>query len=127
VSWPGIEPHRDYVARPSVGQPLDVTGPRGRDPALRARCLDDFAMRELTPTQADDLYELINERAGRSLILTSNRSPIDWYPLFPNPVVAESLLDRLINNSHQLLMTGASYRPRTRPGRVVDQGTTTTR
>jgi len=78
--------------------------------------LDDFAMRELTPAQADDLYELINERAGRSLILTSNRTPIDWYPLFPNPVVAESLLDRLINNSHQLLLAGASYRPRTRPG-----------
>ena len=38
--------------------------------------LDDFAMRELTPAQADDLYELINERAGRSLILTSNRSPV---------------------------------------------------
>ena len=89
--------------------------------------LDDFAMRELTPTQADDLYELITERAGRSLILTSNRSPVDWYPLFPNPVVAESLLDRLINNSHQLLMAGASYRPRTRPGRVADTGTTTTR
>jgi hypothetical protein len=68
--------------------------------------LDDFAMRELTPTQADDLYELINERAGRSLILTSDRSPVDWYPLFPNPVVAKSLLDRLINNSHQLLMAG---------------------
>jgi hypothetical protein len=31
--------------------------------------LDDFAMRELTPPQADDLYELIGERAGRSLIL----------------------------------------------------------
>src|SRR5689334_24058743 len=89
--------------------------------------LDDFAMRELTPTQADDLYELINERAGRSLILTSNRTPVDWYPLFPNPVVAESLLDRLINNSHQLLMNGASYRPRTRPGRVADPGTTTIR
>ena len=87
--------------------------------------LDDFAMRELTPTQADDLYELINERAGRSLILTSNRSPVDWYPLFPNPVVAESLLDRLINNSHQLLMNGASYRPRNRPGRAVPTATTT--
>ena len=45
--------------------------------------LDDFAMRELTPNQADDLYELINERAGRSLILTSNRTPIDWYPCSP--------------------------------------------
>nr|WP_269467514.1 ATP-binding protein [Amycolatopsis albispora] len=44
--------------------------------------LDDFGMRELTTTQADDLYELITERAGRSLILTSNRAPQDWYPLF---------------------------------------------
>src|SRR5204862_2395216 len=81
--------------------------------------LDDFGMRELTAAQADDLYELITERAGRSLILTSNRSPVDWYPLFPNPVVAESLLDRLINTSHQVFMNGPSYRPNKRPGRVV--------
>jgi DNA replication protein DnaC len=49
--------------------------------------LDDFAMRELTAAQADDLYELISERAaaGHPLILTSNRSPVDWYPLFPTP------------------------------------------
>lgn len=81
--------------------------------------LDDFAMRELTPAQADDLYELITERSGRSLVLTSNRAPQDWYPLFPNPVVAESLLDRLINNSHQIFMNGPSYRPRKRPGQRV--------
>ncbi len=79
--------------------------------------LDDFAMRELTAPQADDLYELVSERActDRSLILTSNRNPVDWYALFPNPVVAESLLDRLINTSHQILMDGPSYRPRKRP------------
>jgi DNA replication protein DnaC len=52
---------------------------------------DDFAMRELTLPQADDLYEVITERAGRSMIVTSNRAPADWYPLFPNPVVAESI------------------------------------
>ncbi|MBO0880131.1 MAG: IS21-like element helper ATPase IstB [Mycobacterium sp.] len=80
--------------------------------------LDDFGMRELTAGQADDLYELISERAaaGVSMILTSNRSPVDWYPLFPNPVVAESLLDRLINTSHQVFMNGPSYRPNKRPG-----------
>jgi DNA replication protein DnaC len=80
--------------------------------------LDDFAMREHTAMHADDLYELISDRAvnGRPLILTSNRSPKDWYNLFPNPVVAESLLDRLINTSHQILMDGPSYRPRKRPG-----------
>jgi DNA replication protein DnaC len=39
--------------------------------------LDDFAMREHTAMHADDLYELISDRAvnGRPLILTSNRSP----------------------------------------------------
>lgn len=79
--------------------------------------LDDFAMREHTAMHADDLYELISERAvaGKPLILTSNRQPKDWYGLFPNPVVAESLLDRLINTSHQVLMDGPSYRPRKRP------------
>jgi len=87
--------------------------------------LDDFAMRELTASQADDLYELVSERAqtGRSLIITANRSPVDWYPLFPNPVVAESLLDRLINTSHQIFMNGPSYRPNKRPS---NPGSTTT-
>jgi IstB-like ATP binding protein len=37
--------------------------------------LDDFGMRELTAPQADDLYELVTERSGKSLILTSNRAP----------------------------------------------------
>ena len=85
---------------------------------------DDFAMRELAAPQADDLYELITERAGKSLILTSNRAPADWYPLFPNPVVAESLLDRLINTSHQCFMNGPSYRTNKAPGRVVPTGNT---
>lgn len=79
---------------------------------------DDWAMREFTATAADDIYELLSERLGRpgrSLILTSNRQPSDWYPLFPNAVVGESILDRLINTSHQVLMEGKSYRPQRRP------------
>ncbi|MFF3411389.1 ATP-binding protein [Streptomyces sp. NPDC002742] len=47
--------------------------------------------------------------------MTSNRAPSYWYPLFPNPVVAESLLDRLIDTSHQVIMNGPSYRPNKRP------------
>ncbi|MFI7175005.1 ATP-binding protein [Streptomyces spororaveus] len=77
--------------------------------------LDDFAMRQLGAAQADGLCELVSERQGRSLTITSNRAPSDWYPLFPNPVVAESLLDRLINTSHQVIMNGPSYRPNKRP------------
>ncbi|CAL9329806.1 hypothetical protein SUDANB174_00043 [Streptomyces sp. enrichment culture] len=58
---------------------------------------------------------------GRSLITTSNRAPGDWHPLFPNPVAAESLLDRLINTSHQVIMNGPSYRPNRRPKNPTDR------
>lgn len=80
--------------------------------------LDDFAMRDFSAAQADDLYELITERQSRgAMVLTSNRSPVDWYSLFPNPVVAESVLDRLVNSSHHVFMDGRSYRSNKRPGR----------
>jgi DNA replication protein DnaC len=88
--------------------------------------LDDFAMREFTAIQADDLYELITERQNRSLILTANRAAVDWYPLFPNPVVAESVLDRIINTAHHLHMDGRSYRPNKRPGQPDRQKGTVT-
>ena len=87
--------------------------------------VDDWAMREFTATQADDVFELLSERLERprrSLILTSNRSPSDWYPLFPNAVVGESILDRLLNSSHHVLLEVKSYRPKNRPGRQRTEG-----
>jgi DNA replication protein DnaC len=78
--------------------------------------LDDFAIRDFTLTQADDLYELVSERVGRSAIFTANRQAADWYSLFPNPVVAESILDRIVNSAHHIHMDGRSYRPNRRPG-----------
>lgn len=84
--------------------------------------VDDVALRSFTEAQADDLYELVTARMRRSTIYTANRAPVDWYPLFPNPVVAESLLDRLINTSHVLLLEGPSYRPRQRPARPASKG-----
>src|SRR5260221_9519357 len=73
-------------------------------------------MREFTPAQAEDLYELICERCRTgSIITTSNRSPADWYPLFPNAVLAESALDRLVNSAHHVLFRGRTYRPLRRP------------
>jgi DNA replication protein DnaC len=77
--------------------------------------LDDFAMRDFTVSQSDDLYELISERGGRSTIITANRAAADWYGLFPNPVVAESILDRVVNGAHHIHMAGRSYRPNHRP------------
>ncbi len=73
-------------------------------------------MGEYTQSQAEDLYELVGCRYRRgSLILTTNREPKDLYPLFPNPVLAEGLLDRLINSPHVVTLLGRSYRPELRP------------
>ncbi|HHV78290.1 MAG TPA: ATP-binding protein [Firmicutes bacterium] len=78
--------------------------------------IDDFGLRDLTPLQAQDFYELVCERYRRgSLMVVSNRTPKDWYALFPNPVLAEVALDRLINSSHHVFMLGRSYRPLRRP------------
>jgi DNA replication protein DnaC len=85
--------------------------------------LDDFAMREYSAPQADDLYELVSRRYRRgALILTTNREPKDLYPLFPNPVLAEGLLDRLLNSAYIVTMLGRSYRPRQRPGTMGKEG-----
>lgn len=84
--------------------------------------LDDFAMKEFTKTQAEDLYELIDRRHHTSsLIVTANRIPKDWYPLFPNPVIAESALDRLVSCAHIITLTGKSYRSLLRPNKEIEK------
>ena len=80
--------------------------------------VDDFAMKEFTKTQAEDIYELIDRRhRNSSFVVTANRAPKDWYPLFPNPVIAESALDRLNSGAHMITLTGKSYRSMLRPNK----------
>lgn len=88
----------------------------------RLLILDDFALKELSTFQAEDLYELIDRRyRNGSMIVTANRSPQDWYPLFPNPVIAESALDRLVSSSHVITLTGKSYRSLLRPAKALEK------
>jgi len=73
--------------------------------------IDDFGLKPLMPVQSDDLYEVINERyLKKSIIFTSNRSIEDWQGLFPDPLVANSAMDRIAHNAHQIIMTGESFR-----------------
>jgi len=75
--------------------------------------LDDFGLKPLTQFQSDDFYEIINERyMKRSTIFTGNRTVEDWHKLFPDPVIANSAMDRIAHNAHQITMTGESYRNR---------------
>ncbi len=79
--------------------------------------MDDFGLTALSPTQAEDFYEIVTERHLKSsMIITSNRPPQDWVPLFPDPVMANSALDRLAHHAHHIIIEGGeSYRKKLRP------------
>lgn len=80
--------------------------------------IDDFGLRRLDPQQSSDIYELIIERHRKSsTIVTSNRTVEEWIPLFDDPLLAQSALDRFGHNAYQLVMEGPSYRGRQRPDR----------
>lgn len=79
--------------------------------------VDDFGLRRLDATQSSDIYEVIIERHRRtSTIFTSNRAVEEWIPLFDDPILAQSALDRLAHNAYQIVMEGESHRRRLRPG-----------
>jgi len=82
--------------------------------------LDDFALRPLDPTETNDFYELVVERhRNASTIVTSNREPAEWLTSMSDALLAQSAIDRLTAGAHTLIIEGASYRQRTRPGRVT--------
>ncbi|MBW8308818.1 MAG: ATP-binding protein, partial [Candidatus Paracaedibacteraceae bacterium] len=73
--------------------------------------IDDFGLTTLTFTQAEDLYEIIAQRhLHSSLIFTSNRKIEAWIELFPDAAMGNAALDRLVSQSHVVVLEGDSYR-----------------
>lgn len=85
--------------------------------------LDDFGLVPITSQGAEDLYELIRDRYERkSIILTSNRHPDEWMEVFQNPLLGSAALDRLTHHSHEVKLTGPSYRQEDRKKRMKKGG-----
>jgi DNA replication protein DnaC len=78
--------------------------------------IDDFAFKKIDQPAAEFLYALVDARyTVKSIILTSNRAMTDWSAIFPDPVVANAILDRLAHNAHQIIVKGESYRKKFKP------------
>jgi DNA replication protein DnaC len=78
--------------------------------------IDDFGLQRLTDEQANDFYEVVIERYGRaSTVITSNRDVHEWMALFDDAIMANSALDRIAHNAHQLVIEGESYRRKKDP------------
>ena len=59
--------------------------------------IDDFLIRPLSPDQAADLLEIVEDRAQlRSTILTSQLPIANWHEALGDPTIADAVLDRLL-------------------------------
>jgi DNA replication protein DnaC len=75
--------------------------------------IDDFGMRKLPLTAAEDLLEIIMRRYERaSTLLTSNRPVEDWGKLLGDAAAVSAMLDRLLHHGHVLKCGPRSWRTR---------------
>jgi DNA replication protein DnaC len=87
--------------------------------------LDDFGLQPLSPSAAQDLYDIISERYEHgSVIVTSNRAFEEWPAAFGNDLLASAALDRLTHHAHSLIIRGESYRQRSRRKEVTSNKST---
>ena len=78
--------------------------------------IDDFALEPMTRDESRDIYQLFVERNARAAtIITSNRDTSEWIAAFDDVLLAQSAVDRFINNAYDLVVEGESYRPRLKP------------
>ena len=78
--------------------------------------LDEVGFQPLERDDATFLFEAINKRyaANKSTIVTSNKSYGQWHEIFPDPILAVALLDRLLHHATTLNIRGDSYRLKAR-------------
>lgn len=70
----------------------------------------------MTAEESRDIYTLMTERHRRaSMIVISNRGPDEWLATFADPVRAQAAIDRFTSKAYDLVIDGASYRPRQKP------------
>ncbi len=79
-----------------------------RSPVL---ILDDLGIRAYTHEEASILMDILEERYRKlCVIVTSQVDPRGWLKLFEDPVIAEAIVDRLVNPSQKIILKGGSYR-----------------
>ncbi|MDO8520187.1 MAG: IS21-like element helper ATPase IstB [Deltaproteobacteria bacterium] len=74
---------------------------------------DDWGLRNYTHEEATFLVDILEERYRKgTVIVTSQVDPKGWLKLFEDPVIAEAIVDRLVNPSQKIMLKGGSYRER---------------
>jgi DNA replication protein DnaC len=75
--------------------------------------LDDWGPEALTPDQARDLLEIVEDRYDRGSLIITSQVPVDrWHDLIGVPSLADAVLDRVVHNAYRIELAGESLRKR---------------
>lgn len=78
--------------------------------------IDDFGVKNIDQRSAELFYTITDVRyATKSIIITSNRAVPDWAAVFPDPLMANAILDRIAHHAHHIIINGESYRKKFAP------------
>ena len=73
--------------------------------------LDDWLRDPLTRPQSQELLEILDDRYDRTSTLVATQVPVaEWHARFPDPTIADAVLDRLVHNAYRLVLKGESRR-----------------
>lgn len=73
--------------------------------------LDDWGPETLTPDQARDLLEIVEDRYDAGSVMITSQIPVDrWHDMIGVPTLADAILDRVIHNAYRIDLSGESLR-----------------
>jgi DNA replication protein DnaC len=107
-----------YFRTPRFLQDLRLAHADGSYPKLLAALtrldviiFDDWMRDTLSLAQSQDLLDILDDRYGRTSTIVVTQIPVDaWHERIPDPTIADAILDRLVNNSYRLQLSGESQR-----------------
>lgn len=71
--------------------------------SIKLLILDDIGLKSYTLEESRDILEITESRYNKaSTILSGQVSHTKWYDLFPDPTIADAIMDRIIHNSYIL-------------------------
>lgn len=70
---------------------------------VRLLILDDIGLKSYTLDESRDILEITESRYNKaSTVLSGQIAHTQWYELFPDPTIADAIMDRVIHNAYIL-------------------------
>lgn len=107
-----------YLRTSRILQDLDHAHADGSYPKLldslakvNLLIIDDWLRDPLSPTQARNFLEILDDRYGKQSTLVTAQIPVaDWHQQIQEPTIADAILDRLVHNAYRIKLEGDSQR-----------------